>query len=226
MVQDAFNDFRTTGEPPLDIVLPPSVTAVYDTIKAFEEQQGRSCKGGFYFGGVFTSILRDEAPRDIDIAVHAPELYELADLWSERQSRTAGNYKERQEIREDMEFFMDQMFPYSSRIFFNEENLTSVRTCPTIGPCFLVTATSVIEGRATPVDVLFMKDEIDPLKMLIRTEDAPIRKVGFFTETGEYTFHKKFPDHAERWVFEPTDPDTIKEDILEKAREKGMQIVL
>ena len=226
MVQDAFNDFRTTGEPPLGIALPPSVTAVYDSIKTFEEQQGRTCQGGFYFGGVFTSILRGEAPRDVDIAVHAPEIFEFAEKWTDSRGRIASSYSERTEIAEDMDFFLHQMFPYSSGTFFNEENLTPVKTCPVLGPCFQITATSYIDGKATPVDVLFMKDEIDPLKMLVRTKDAPIRKIGFFTETGEYTFHKKFPDHAERWVFEPLDPTTIPGDAIEKAREKGMEIIL
>lgn len=221
-----FNEFIRAREAPAGICLPETILSVYPSIIAHEASRGRTCESGFYFGGLFTSLMRGEKPRDIDIAVCAPELVALAQQVRELRARPVGGYKEYQEVQEEIEYFKNEMGPWGQALRLNLENMTEVRSPGSVGTCFQTTGHVTLPGYATAVDILFTAKPADPLTILSCPPDAPIRSIGYDCGKGEYVYHRDFEDHAKRWVYEPFEPSSVRPKGLQKARDKGMTILL
>jgi len=225
-LRPAFNEYIRSPEGPAGIRLPETILSVYEAIIDHEARQRRSAGNGILFGGLFTSIMRNEKPRDIDIAICAPELVALALQLKELRQRPAEGYKEYKELREQAEDLKEMMFPYGNQLHFNIETMTEVRHPGHIDLCFHVTGTLVRPDYTTGIDVTFLATPVDARTILSYPPDAPIRSIGYECDTGTYVYHRDFEDHARRWVYEPFEPSLVRAKSLQKAREKGMTILM
>lgn len=221
-----FNEFIRSPEGPAGICLPDTILSVYSAIIEHEKAQGRTASNGFYFGGLFTSLLRGEKPRDIDIAVCAPELVDLARQVKELRSRPAESYSEYEEINEEVDYLRNVMAPWGNALRLNLDSMTEVRDPGHVGPCFQTTGMLTLPGYSTTVDILCTANPFDGLSVLSYPPDAPIRCIGYECDKDQYLYHRDFEDHARRWVYEPFDPSSVRPKCLQKARDKGMTLVL
>lgn len=217
-----FNDFIVSKVAPLPgMELGEGIMAAYAAIDNFEQKAGRQCGDGFIFGGAFTSLLRGETPKDVDAMIHAPDIVKLAKQLAYHRYEAPFS----RDRDEEIEYLQSQLFQYNPNLSYNEETMTRPKHHPATGDHFQIRAFySDHNGIAIPLDITFIENEISAQTMITRPCDAPVRAIAFNPDSGEYAYHKNFPEHAKEWLYAPFDPQSVRHDTISRMREKGMQI--
>lgn len=226
MLDQAFNQYISTTTPPLDITVPPDILEIYDAIHALEERSGRTCQGGFFYGGLFPSLLRNKAPRDIDIAVHAPEIVEQYRLFQTLNEKPYGSYRAMEDSVEQLGGLQHKIFTSSPNLFYTNERASYVKEHPAMGGYFAMTAYYETPKASRQLDILFTERRLDPQAFFAGYNNGPVSQIAFDVEQQEYIYHRDFPAHATDWVFQPDSMRPVPEDALTAARRKGMDIIM
>jgi len=225
-LRPSFNEYERSAEGPVGITLPQTILSVFNAIARHEQAEGRTAQSGFYFGGLFTSLMRGEKPHDVDIVVCAPEIVEMAAEVCKLESREVGSYFEMNFMRDEVEQIKSRMFPYGDELRLDPESMQTIGHWPGIGAYFQVRGTYTSGDYSTGVDILFVREPVDGAILLTNLTDAPVRSIGFDPASSEFVYHRDFPKDAQEWVYRPFSQDIVKPQGLKKAQDKGMTIVM
>lgn len=216
----SFNEFRISPQPPAGIVLPAYVTDIYRVLKQNQEIYERECTGGFVFGGLFTSVYKDQEPRDVDICLFSPGLAAYGDRLAELKAMDAGSYSEREEINETINHLIFHMFPMTQGVIWDHDSLR-IKKSQNIGTSIQILCGAETASGNRLVDVIFTARKLSPHEIFAR---APICSAAYMFDEDVYCVHKDFEADIKSWRYAPF--GAASSEVLDKARSKGMTIAL
>ncbi len=222
LLRPSFNEFIRTASPDNGLTLPPDALTACRAFIETERRLGRSAHSAFVIGGVFTSVMRGERPKDIDLVVCTPELLhnlELAAHYMRAPARSYAEMKERHDLRAAVE---RALFPPGYGYSITVAECEAVKTTPVMGK---VSGFSVLDHKTgLVVDVMCCAVPVTPEQFFVHYSDAPVRSAAYDMESGEFCYHRDFEDDVKAWRYRPFCRPNEK--AFAKAREKGMTIVM